>query len=123
MGPQEGKTPLTRLVLFMVCLSFAGAFVAGLQYYAVDLPQQNAVKVPENTSPSAMQQKCIDKLISIMERCQGVALTSELYRACDRAISCVSPACYAPTDDEIQTQMMSCGGDLWTLKELLERYP
>ena len=117
MGPQEGKTPLTRLVLFMVCLSFAGAFVAGLQYYAVDLPQQNAVKVPENTSPSAMQQKCIDKQIKLLETCRGIPMKH--YYLCINAISCVSAACYAPTDDEIQTQMMSCGSDLLALKNAL----
>ncbi|AGB03403.1 hypothetical protein [Methanoregula formicica] len=48
MGSQEGKSPVARLVLFMVCLSVAGAFVAGLHYYTVDLPQQNAVQAPEN---------------------------------------------------------------------------
>jgi len=122
MGSQEGKTPLTRLVLFMVCLSFAGAFVAGLQYYSVDLPQQNAVKVPENTSPSTMQQKCIDKVLEIMGLCQGKPVSGELYNACIRAISCISPACYAPTDDEIQTQMRSCGGELFSLRGMLEKY-
>ena len=32
----------------MVCLSVAGAFVAGIHYYAVDLPQQKALQAPSN---------------------------------------------------------------------------
>jgi hypothetical protein len=38
------KSPLARLVLFMVCLSIAGSVVAGLHYYFVDLPQQKAIE-------------------------------------------------------------------------------
>ena len=41
-------SPLARLVLFMVCLSIAGTAVAGVHYYAVDLPQQESVQVPDN---------------------------------------------------------------------------
>ncbi len=44
------RNPLHNLVLFMVCLSIAGSVVAGVQYLAVDLPQQNAVPhVPSNS--------------------------------------------------------------------------
>lgn len=38
----ETRSPLARLVLFMVCLSIAGSIVAGVCYFAVDLPQQKA---------------------------------------------------------------------------------
>jgi hypothetical protein len=44
----ETKSPLARLVLFMVCLSIAGAFIAGVHYAAIDLPQQQSVTTPEN---------------------------------------------------------------------------
>ena len=44
---RSSPTPLARLVLFMVCLSVAGTALAGLSYYAGDLPQQNA-KAPQN---------------------------------------------------------------------------
>ncbi len=37
------QTPLSRLILFMICLAIAGSIVAGAHYYAVDLPVQNAV--------------------------------------------------------------------------------
>jgi hypothetical protein len=47
-GTSGAAVPLARLVVFMLCLSVAGAFVAGLHYYAVDLPQQNAVQAPGN---------------------------------------------------------------------------
>ncbi len=45
---QSAKSPLARLVLFMVCLSVAGAFIAGVHYFAVDLPQQQNVQAPAN---------------------------------------------------------------------------
>jgi hypothetical protein len=47
----EIQTPLARLVLFMVCLAFAGSILAGTHYYAIDLPQQQKVTVPENNVP------------------------------------------------------------------------
>jgi len=39
-GSPSEKSPLARLVLFMVCLAIAGSAVAGAHYYAIDLPQQ-----------------------------------------------------------------------------------
>lgn len=45
---EQGWSPLARLVLFMVCLAIAASGVAGLHYYAVDLPQQSAVVPPVN---------------------------------------------------------------------------
>jgi hypothetical protein len=44
----EIRTPLARLVLFMVCLSVAGSFLAGVHYFAVDLPQQQSLAAPKN---------------------------------------------------------------------------
>ena len=44
----EMKPPLARLVLFMVCLSVAGVFVAGVHYVAVDQPRQQVLQAPEN---------------------------------------------------------------------------
>jgi hypothetical protein len=49
MPPSE-RSPLARLVLFMVCLSVAGGAIAAVHYYAIDLPQQKALPAPENTS-------------------------------------------------------------------------
>jgi hypothetical protein len=45
---ESAKSPLARLVLFMIGLSVAGAFMAGVHYYAVDLPQQQNVHAPTN---------------------------------------------------------------------------
>ena len=38
------RSPLARLVLFMVCLSIAGSILAGIHYVAVDQPQQKALE-------------------------------------------------------------------------------
>jgi hypothetical protein len=40
------KSPLARLVLFMVCLSVAGAFMAGVHYVVIDRPQQEYASNP-----------------------------------------------------------------------------
>jgi hypothetical protein len=45
---ESAKSPLARLVLFMIGLSVAGAFMAGVHYYAVDLPQQQNLHAPTN---------------------------------------------------------------------------
>lgn len=39
----ETRSPLAQLVLFMVCLSVAGTFVAGAHYYVIDIPEQKAI--------------------------------------------------------------------------------
>ncbi|MFA4861310.1 hypothetical protein [Methanoregula sp.] len=41
-GTPAEKSPLARLVLFMVCLSIAGSLVAGVHWFAIDLPAQQA---------------------------------------------------------------------------------
>ena len=46
--PQQGKSPLGRLVLFMVCLAVAGCIVAGAHYVVVDKPAQDALPAPAN---------------------------------------------------------------------------
>jgi len=43
------KSPLFRLILFIVCLSIAGSFVAGVHYFTVEFPQQNNVQEPGNS--------------------------------------------------------------------------
>jgi hypothetical protein len=38
-------------MLFLICLSVAASIVAGMHYYAIDLPEQEAqaLRVPQNT--------------------------------------------------------------------------
>jgi hypothetical protein len=56
------KSPLGRLVLFMICLSVAGTFVAGAHYVAVDLPGQQVTQAPSNDI-------CDDRLFSCLWIC------------------------------------------------------
>jgi len=51
------RSPLARLVLFIVCLSIAGSIVAGVHYYAVDLPQQPEVQAPTNNCGSYQEKQ------------------------------------------------------------------
>ena len=46
--PQQGKSPLAQLVLFMVCLAVAGSIVAGAHYVVVDKPAHDALPAPAN---------------------------------------------------------------------------
>jgi hypothetical protein len=46
--------PLARLVLFMVCLAVAGSVVAGVHYYALDLPVQTMEQIPKNVETGAL---------------------------------------------------------------------
>ncbi|WP_321504386.1 carboxypeptidase-like regulatory domain-containing protein [uncultured Methanoregula sp.] len=43
------KTPLGRLVLFMIGLSLLGIILGGVYHLAVDLPAQKSVKAPTNS--------------------------------------------------------------------------
>jgi hypothetical protein len=53
---ESGKSPLARLVLFMVCLALAGSMIAGIHYLTIDLPSQDSVKAPLNSE--RMDENC-----------------------------------------------------------------
>jgi hypothetical protein len=79
-SPQTEKSPLGRLVLFMVCLAIAGSFVAGIHYYAVDLPQQQDVKVPANyTCPPGR----LDSCARYGDKCYECIATGEYGLGCE----------------------------------------
>jgi hypothetical protein len=44
----EQKSPLARLVLFMVCLSIVGVLVSGAYVSVVEQPQRNSLTAPQN---------------------------------------------------------------------------
>jgi hypothetical protein len=81
---QSQKSPLARLVLFMICLSIAGGFVAGVHYFAIDLPQQQKVQAPHNGS-------WVD--IDGLTRCNNLYLSRQIdeatWHACRQ--TCCSP--------------------------------
>lgn len=52
------RSPLARLVLFIVCLSIAGTVIAGMHYYAIDLPQQKALTAPANADRTDCEKSC-----------------------------------------------------------------
>jgi hypothetical protein len=55
----ETKSPLARLVLFMICLSVAGIFVSGVYTFTAG-PQQQSVTAPENSADSPQFEHCMD---------------------------------------------------------------
>ena len=57
---QSALTPLARLVLVIVCLAIAGGFVAGVHYFAIDLPQQKAVEQQPPSDASRCVQDCLN---------------------------------------------------------------
>jgi hypothetical protein len=52
------RSPLARLILFMICLSLAGTLVAGVYWSAVELPQQKA-QSPANGGSDNPRNNCI----------------------------------------------------------------
>ena len=85
------SSPLARLVLFMVFLSVAGTVFAGIQYFAVDLPQQQAVPLPTNALESSNScASCFNTCDLILEHCvmSGGRSCTERYNACYAACKC-----------------------------------
>ncbi|PKL70654.1 MAG: hypothetical protein CVV30_04715 [Methanomicrobiales archaeon HGW-Methanomicrobiales-1] len=66
----ETQSPLAGLVLFIVCLAFAGTLVAGVHYFAIDLPQQKAVQAPENSENK--DYACINECGRQVESCTNL---------------------------------------------------
>jgi hypothetical protein len=65
--PQPPHQPLTRLVLFMICLAITGSAVAVVHYHAVDLPAQAALHAPLNAlSPNS--ETCTQENIAKCEK-------------------------------------------------------
>jgi len=68
---ESAQSPLSRLVFFMVCLSVAGAIVAGAHYAFVDLPQQNALQVPANDGSASCAAGCSGAYQACIGGCSG----------------------------------------------------
>ncbi|MDO9550060.1 MAG: hypothetical protein Q7J03_03720 [Methanoregula sp.] len=73
MKTNDPQSPITRLIVFIVCLALAGSFVAVIHYFAVDLPQQNAIQAPENRGIelTSCQQGCIDAREVCLNSCSA----------------------------------------------------
>ncbi|MFA5267689.1 MAG: hypothetical protein WC379_06925 [Methanoregula sp.] len=74
---QSEKTPLARLVLFMVCLAVAASIVAGAHYYAVELPLQEAISAPQNSGMSC--QECYDWCSATYPNSGGCKYNCQVY--------------------------------------------
>jgi len=75
---QPAQSPLTRLVLFMICLAVAGSFIAGAHYFTVDLPQQKTVNVPVNSEGTVTPCEISAQLC--MSECISAECMTECYR-------------------------------------------
>ncbi len=64
----ETRSPLARLVVFMIFLSVAGSVVAGVHYSTVDLPQQQSLQAPTN----AYDCECYSEYTACLSPCRGV---------------------------------------------------
>lgn len=74
---QSGRSPLDRLVLFLVCLSVIGLLVAGGLWITVDRPMQLLTQAPVNSGDDAGQVEdgngsCIDDCIRQLDSCYDV---------------------------------------------------
>jgi hypothetical protein len=85
---ESQKSPLARLVLFIVCLSIAGSIIAGVYYFAIGLPQQNTLQAPENSA-------CADTCRIQFNACAGACGDNQLCRGlCNEVyLSCAKNTC------------------------------
>lgn len=95
------KSPLTRLVMFIVCLSIAGSIVAGVHYYAIDLPQQQNVQAPANAGSVCSYAVAQNIYCSCLNNPYGSAGFAVCMNGGQNAFSC--------TLDAMQVVGMSCG--------------
>jgi hypothetical protein len=80
--PPQEKSPLARLVLFMVCLSVAGSILAGGYWFAAGLPQQQEVQAPHNEDCSAT---CLENYNQCAGDCRRGGCTTSEGGLCSRA--------------------------------------
>ncbi|MEN6611398.1 MAG: hypothetical protein ABFC24_11190 [Methanoregulaceae archaeon] len=71
-------TPMSRLILFLVCLSIAGTLAAGVHYAAIDLPQHSSHQVPAKTGV------CDEQCRNCMETClqEDTAMHTACFTMC-----------------------------------------
>ncbi|MDD1694318.1 MAG: hypothetical protein LUQ71_06295 [Methanoregula sp.] len=79
----ETQSPLSRLVLFIVCLAIAGTFVAGMHYFAVDLPQQKATLAPVNGLCPASITTSVRSCGNYGDRCYACLVAAETGFGCE----------------------------------------
>jgi len=75
------RSPLTRLVLVILCLALAASVCAGFFSVVVGQHQMNDMQAPEN-EVSACMKECLAKMVICEERC-NTHLTLCLDHRCD----------------------------------------
>jgi hypothetical protein len=97
---EPAPSPLTRLVLFIACLAIAGSFIAGVHYFALDFPQQQQIRTPENDiSGSTCTNTCNNECANQFDACMtspdghsmsGTCAASDFacYEACRKNCAC-----------------------------------
>jgi len=93
VSPEPIPSPLTRLVLFMVCLSVAGILLAGVMYLTEEKQEKKIIQ-PENhaeswmlTSKAQVDKGYCDKNVASMQSsCDRMKVGKD--RACQDAATC-----------------------------------
>jgi len=62
------RSPLARLVLFIICLAILGSALATLHYAAVDLPQQKASPPPDNSNKLSKCPICVSNCLFVPDQ-------------------------------------------------------
>ena len=55
----ESRSPLARLVLFLICLSIAGGLIGGAHYLAIDRPVQRASELQAPANEQSAYMDCV----------------------------------------------------------------
>jgi hypothetical protein len=104
------KSPLGRLVLFIVCLAIAASLVTGTWYGAVVLPQQKALQTPENSGcVDRCDRGCSDTLQTCFKDSLDRKVCMHEQQQCEN--SCISTCACTDCQDQCMEDFRNCQGD------------
>ena len=89
---ESSHSALVRLVLFMVCLSVAGTCIAGVHYYAIDLPQQQNLQAPTNGMMTCSA-SCDAQYYACIPSCKGSSNMASCRSRCESDYSTCKASC------------------------------
>ena len=89
---ESSHSPLASLVLCMVCLSVAGTCIAGVHYYAIDLPEQKNLQIPTNALMTCSAY-CDAQYYACIPSCKGSSSLASCRSNCESDYSTCKASC------------------------------
>jgi hypothetical protein len=99
---QPRRSPLARLVLFIIGLSIAGSILAGVHWFAVDLPAEQYLQAPQNSNAP----ECKVPYYQCIRNCQQNP--ADNFGVCRNRCRCFADACKLPDPVMSQNLIQEC---------------